>query len=148
MLLLDRALGAEDAPLARLANRLGLIALLAQLVGLLRWVFVVPGLAAAYLEPTSSEATRAAVEVSFAMLNQFGGVLLGEHVGQLFTIFWMLSLSTWGFFAGRLPRWLASLGVLASLVYLLAQGELIATVLPGFPVIGPAGLADRREASL
>jgi len=37
-------------------------------------------------------------------------------------------------------RWLAWLGCLASAVYLLAQTELFATVIPDFPVVAEAGL--------
>jgi hypothetical protein len=38
-------------------------------------------------------------------------------------------------------RWVAWLGWLASAVYLLGQAELLATAIPGFPVIGWAGLS-------
>jgi hypothetical protein len=38
------------------------------------------------------------------------------------------------------PKWVSWLGIVASLIYLLTQGELFATVIPGFPVWDPAGL--------
>ena len=41
---------------------------------------------------------------------------------------------------GTFPRWLPWAGFVAAGVYALAQGELLATVMPGFPVWGEAGL--------
>jgi hypothetical protein len=38
-----------------------------------------------------------------------------------------------------IPKWLAGLGYTASFIYFLAQAELFATVIPGFPVIDLAG---------
>jgi hypothetical protein len=37
-------------------------------------------------------------------------------------------------------KWVAWLGWLASVIYLLAQTELLATAIPGFPVVDWAGL--------
>ncbi|WP_020599457.1 DUF4386 family protein [Spirosoma panaciterrae] len=37
-------------------------------------------------------------------------------------------------------RWVSYLGLLASVIYLLAQGDLFATVMPGFPTWELAGL--------
>jgi hypothetical protein len=39
-----------------------------------------------------------------------------------------------------LPRWLGVAGLLASGVYLLNQGDILATAIPGFPVWDLAGL--------
>ena len=38
-----------------------------------------------------------------------------------------------------LPKWISLLGIGASLIYLMAQAELFATIIPGFPVWGMAG---------
>jgi hypothetical protein len=65
---------------------------------------------------------------------------LGEHIGQLFTIAWTLLRITYAFNQLQLfPKWLSWWAYLASGIYLLAQGELFATVIPGFPVWEPAG---------
>ena len=39
-----------------------------------------------------------------------------------------------------LPRWLGVLGLIVSVLYLLNQGDILATALPGFPVFDLAGL--------
>ena len=72
-------------------------------------------------------------------MHQFGGVILGEHLGQLFTIAWTVMIS---FSFGKLnlfPKWINWLGYFGSFIYLLAQAELFATVMPGFPVWDMAG---------
>jgi hypothetical protein len=63
----------------------GALAGLAQAVGLWRWVFVVPALARSHADPATTPAARALDEVAFAMLNAYGGVAIGEHIGQLLT---------------------------------------------------------------
>jgi hypothetical protein len=55
----------------------GALAGLAQAIGLARWVFVVPALA--------READTAAAQSTFDMLNAYGGVAIGENLGQLLT---------------------------------------------------------------
>jgi hypothetical protein len=40
----------------------------------------------------------------------------------------------------RAPAWIGWLGIVAGGIYLFAQAELFATVIPGLSVFGPAGL--------
>jgi hypothetical protein len=127
--------------LVRLATVFGIIGLVVQLIGLLRWVFVVPVLAQNYVAADSSDALKEATLVAFQTVNQFGGVLLGEYVGQMFSILSMLLFSILILNKDLLPKWIAWLGFAASGVYLLAEGELFHTVIPSFPVIDIAGLA-------
>jgi hypothetical protein len=42
--------------------------------------------------------------------------------------------------SGVLPRWLGATGLSVSAIYLLNQGDILATVVPGFPVWDLAGL--------
>lgn len=62
----------------------GTAASITQAIGLFRWVFVVPSLAAAHT------ANAASTEASFALLNAWGGVTIGEHMGQWFTALFLL----------------------------------------------------------
>lgn len=73
-------------------------------------------------------------------IHQYGGVLLGEHMGQFFIIVWMSMISAIIYRSRMFARWVAWLGWIASAVYLLAQAELLATAIPVFPVISWAGL--------
>lgn len=124
---------------AKLATTLGLISGIAQIIGLLRWTFVVPVLAESFVN-AENEATKEAVKVVFQGVHQFGGVLLGEHIGQLFTIAWTVMLSAAFSRLKLLPRYVSVLGYVASAIYLPAQAELFATVMPDFPVWDLAGL--------
>ena len=71
----------------------GVLAGLVQALGFARWVFLVPALAANYADPSSSEATRAAVGVVFDAFNRYAGMGIGEHLGYLFTALWTLSVA-------------------------------------------------------
>lgn len=121
----------------RWATTLGIIGLVVQMIGLLRWTFVVPILANNFV--TGNDMTKEASKVAFQVIHQYGGVVLGEHIGQLFTIGWTL-MTTSAFAQLKLfPKWTIWLGYISSVIYLLAQTELFATVIPTIPVIGLAG---------
>lgn len=122
----------------RWATYLGVISLVVQMIGLLRWTFVVPVLATNYVH--GNEMTQETTKIAFQVIHQYGGVVLGEHIGQLFTIAWAVMMA---FAFGKLqllPKWLIWFGYIASGIYLLAQAELFATVIPNFPVLALAGL--------
>lgn len=128
----------NKAPLVRMATTIGVIGLLVQMIGLLRWTFVVPVLADTFVTATD-EATKAAAIVSFKTIHQFGGVLLGEHLGQLFTIAWTVMMTISFAKLKWMPKWVNVLGIISSVIYLLAQAELFETVMKGFPVWEMAG---------
>jgi len=138
ILLLPAVLGRRDDPVLRAATSVGAVSVLLSLVGFLRWVFVVPPLARSYV--TGDEATRAGVEAAWTAQHQFGGALLGEHLGQLLAICWSLVLSVIILRTRVLPRWLGVSGLVVSGLYLLNQGDVLATAVPGFPIWDLAGL--------
>ena len=128
----------NQAPLVRIATTIGLIGLVVQMIGLLRWTFVVPVLADTFVHATD-EATKTAAIVAFKTIHQFAGVLLGEHLGQLFTIAWTVLISISFARLKLFPKWVNLLGLVSAFIYLLAQAELLATVIPGVPVWDLAG---------
>ncbi len=75
--------------LAVAAALFGVLAGLAQAIGLFRWVFAVPALAALHADPATDLATRASLETAFTLLNGWGGVAIGEHLGQILTLAWV-----------------------------------------------------------
>ena len=115
----------------------GVISGIVQIIALLRWVFVVPVLADNYL--SGDAITKSVTAISFQTVHQFGGVLLGEHIGQLFTVIWTVMMSYTFIKLNTFSKWVSWLGIIASAIYLLAQAELFATVIPGFPVWDMAG---------
>jgi hypothetical protein len=138
ILLLPTVLGRRDDPVLRAATYLGAASVVLSLIGFLRWVFVVPPLAESYVSGDAT--TRAAVDAAWTAQHQFGGALLGEHLGQLFAIAWSVTLSVIILRTRVLPRWLGLAGLVISALYLTNQGDILATAVPGFPVWDLGGL--------
>ena len=138
ILLLPAALGRRDDPVLRAATFVGAASVLLSLIGFLRWVFVVPALAESYAagDPT----TKAAVAAAWTAQHQFGGALLGEHLGQLLAIGWSITISVLILRTRVLPRWAGWAGLVASGLYLTGQGDVLATAVPSFPVWDLGGL--------
>src|SRR5215211_5307354 len=138
ILLLPAALGRRDDPVLRAATFVGAASVLLALIGFLRWVFVVPALADTY---TAGDATtKAAVAAAWTAQHQFGGALLGEHLGQLLVIAWSITISLLVLRTGILWRWVGWAGLVASVLYLTGQGDILATAVPDFPVWDLGGL--------
>lgn len=95
----------------------GALAGLTQAIGLSRWVFVVPGLARDHAET----ATRLAAEQAFALLNAWGGVAIGEHLGQLLTSLFILQMATLQGYEGS--RRTAAAGGLTTVLIFAGSGE-------------------------
>lgn len=128
---------AQLSPSLSWITSVGIIGLVVQMVGLLRWTFVVPVLANLYA--AGDAVGKEVAKAIFQAVHQYGGVVLGEHLGQLFTIVWTVGVARALHKAALVPSWMTWLGYGASGIYLLAQAELFATVIPGFPVWDLAG---------
>jgi len=140
VILLKRILEKENSPFLETATTIGVIGFIVQVIGLLRWVFVVPVLARLFTDPTTDSATKAAIPVVFSAIHQYGGVILGEHMGQFLIIIWMSLISAIIYKSEMFSKWVAWLGWITSAVYILGQTELFATAIPDFPVVDWGGL--------
>jgi hypothetical protein len=130
-LLLHPYLTREDTPYMVIATAFGVIAGVVQMLGFIRWPFLVPTLASTYLDPASSEATRAAIEVTFSAFNQYAGVGVGEHLGYLFTALWSIMISLAMPKSKIFSAWLGWMGILSAL------GILVGILEPaGVPFVG------------
>jgi Domain of unknown function (DUF4386) len=138
ILLLPAALGRGDDPVLRAATYVGATSVVLSQIGFLRWVFVVPPLADSYVAGDAT--TKAAVEAAWTAQHQFGGALLGEHLGQLLIVGWSFTICVIILRTRVLPRWLGLSGLVVSAVYLLNQGDILATAVSDFPVWDLAGL--------
>ena len=132
VLLLPTVLGRRRDPVLRVATYVGGTSVVLALIGFLRWVFVVPPLADSYV--SGDAVTRAAVDAAWTAQHQFGGALLGEHLGQLMAVAWSVAVSVTILRTCVLPRWLGVTGLVVSALYLTNQGDILATAVPGFPV--------------
>ena len=105
----------------------GALAGIAQAIGLFRWVFVIPGLARVHADPNSTAEAKLAAEHAFDVLNQYGGVAIGEHLGQLLTALFVLLVALLQWREGA--RISAALGSLTAAAIALGTGEGLAIAL-------------------
>lgn len=104
----------EHPQFALAAAIVGVLSGLVQTLGLLRWVFLVPSLAAAYTDRTADPATAAAAIVVFEAAHQYLGVAVGEHLGYLFTGAWTILLSLMMLKSNIFRPWLGIVGLVAA----------------------------------
>jgi hypothetical protein len=110
-------------PLLDLATPFAVAAGLVQLLGLVRWPFLVPELAQTFLDPASSEATQAAALTVFAAFHQYAGVAVGEHLGYLFTGVWTLVIAGVMVSSRTFRPWWGWLGIISAIGILIGMLE-------------------------
>jgi hypothetical protein len=137
ILLLPTVLGRRNDPVIRVATFAGAVSVVLSMAGFLRWVFVVPPLAHDYV--AGDDTTKAAVAAAWTAQHQYGGALLGEHLGELLVIAWSVTLSVIILRARCLPAWLGWTGLAFSVLYFINQGDIMNTAIPNFPVWDLAG---------
>lgn len=119
---------------------LGIAAGVTQAIGLSRWVYAVPGIAAAWTATSDNNTPlQQANEAIFLALHQFAGVGIGEAIGQSLTAFWLIGVSLTQRRHPRFGRPVATLGIIGGIILLLGIVEGLATVIPFDP--GIFGLA-------
>ena len=109
--------------LGQLVTTVGVLAALVQVLGLVRWVQVVPWLAARH--ETAGEAEKAVLESELALLNRLLGVAVGEHLGYLLTGAWTALLGI-GLLSTPLPVALAVAGIALGVLLVLCSLEFVA----------------------
>jgi len=111
--LVHRVLAPRGTPtLLWLATACGVLAGLVQTLGFLRWPFLVPHLADAYLAPGAGEAQRAAAALVFEAFHRYLGMGVGEHLGYLTTAVWTALVALELRRSGLVPGWLGAAGLL------------------------------------
>lgn len=105
----------------------GSLAGVTQAMGLWRWVFVVPSLARTYVDPSATDGARESATRTFEVLNLYGGVAIGEHLGQWLTALFVLLLSLRQL--GEGARLTAGLGLVSAVAIALGTTEGLAIAL-------------------
>ena len=112
VVLMHRVLAAQEASVTLwIATVFGVVAGLAQTLGFLRWPFLVPHLAAAYLAPGASEAQRATAALVFEAFHRYAGMAVGEHLGYLSTSVWTFLIALLMLRAPLFGRWFGVSGM-------------------------------------
>lgn len=118
----------RDNLLAALSIGAGVLAGLVQALGLLRWVMLVPSLAAMYVAPDATEIDKSMAVALFDAANHYLGMGVGEHLGYFFTSIWTGLIAALLF---RLNRVIALLG------FVIAAGVIAGMLEPfGVPLTG------------
>jgi hypothetical protein len=108
-----------------LAVTVGVLAGLVQMLGLLRWVYLVPSLARASSDPALESGERQATVAVFRAAHQYLGVGVGEHLGYLLTGIW--SGLTGVAVVGRelIPAWMGWVGIVVGAGLILGSAEFL-----------------------
>lgn len=123
--LLASALHGANNTLRAVGATTGVLAAVVQLLGLIRWPFLVPYLARVAAEPDASPARREAVDVVFQSLNRYLGVAVGEHLGYLLTGTWSILVGVALAQSTVAPAWLGILGILVGVLLAICSLEFI-----------------------
>lgn len=99
-----------------LAIGFGIASMICRTLGIIRWLAPMPVLAKIYVQPSTSQTSRAAIEVVYQALNQYGGSI-GEVLGvSLFTTLWLIIVAIEIIKTRIIPRWLGIFGLISSML--------------------------------
>jgi hypothetical protein len=118
------ATATDGGVLVTVATVIGVLAALVQLLGLLRWSYLVPWLARVHAN-ASTPPERATTEVTFEAFHRFLGVGVGEHLGYLFTGLWTGLIGIAIAIADVVPDWLGWIGVVIGLGLVVGSTEFL-----------------------
>ena len=121
--LLVSGMGEVGGPLRTTIVAIGVLAAVVQLIGLVRWSFVVPWLARE--AETATPARAEAIDVAFQVLNRSLGVAVGEHLGDLLMGVWVALAGVAMLTAGGLPGWLGVTGIVVGAVLVACSAEFV-----------------------
>lgn len=123
VVLLGQSLGLTG--IVPLAVNIGVLAGLVQMLGLLRWVYLVPSLARTYADPSIESAQREAIIAVFRAMHQYLGVGVGEHLGYLFTGIWSALIGA--AIVGRdvVPDWMGWVGIVIGTGLIVGSAEFL-----------------------
>jgi Domain of unknown function (DUF4386) len=108
-----------------LAVTIGVLAGLVQMLGLLRWVYLVPSLARRNADPAVGSADREATLAVFRAMHQYLGVGVGEHLGYLFTGLWSVLSGAAVVGTELLPAWMGWVGVVVGAGLMVGSAEFL-----------------------
>jgi hypothetical protein len=108
-----------------LAVTIGVLAGLVQMLGLLRWVYLVPSLARTHADISVEAGQREASLAVFRAMHQYLGVGVGEHLGYLFTGVWSVLIGVAIARRDVMPSWLGWVGIVVGAGLILGSAEFL-----------------------
>ena len=123
VVLLGQSLGFTG--IVPLAVTIGVLAGLVQMLGLLRWVYLVPSLARTHADPALGNGDREATVAVFRAMHQYLGVGVGEHLGYLFTGLWSVLTGVAIVGTELVPAWMGWLGMVVGVGLIVGSAEFL-----------------------
>jgi len=123
--LVAQALNDANGTLLIVGATVGVLAGLVQLLGFIRWPFLVPYLARVDADPDASPAQHEAVDIVFQSFNRYLGVAVGEHLGYLLTGTWTVLVGITFTQTTLAPGWLGIPGIIIGAVLALCSLEFV-----------------------
>ena len=123
--LLGQVLARDGLAVVPTATVVGVLAAVAQFLGLARWPFLVPALARTYHDPASSDATRDASVVVFESFHRYLGVAVGECLGYFFTGAWTVLVGIAMLQSSAFEAWFALPGIAIGVLLVAASFEFV-----------------------
>jgi hypothetical protein len=123
VVLLSQALGFGGV--LPLATAIGVLAGLVQMLGLLRWVYLVPSLARSDADVRATPVEREATAAIFRAAHQYLGVGVGEHLGYLLTGLWSILIGVAITLGTVLPAWLGWPGLVIGAGLAIGSAEFL-----------------------
>ncbi|MDQ2660777.1 MAG: DUF4386 domain-containing protein [Actinomycetota bacterium] len=123
--LVASALGDADPVVLALGATVGVLAAAVQVLGLVRWPFLIPYLARAHADPAATDARKDAIDVVFQSFNRYLGVAVGEHLGYLLTGTWSILVGVAMLQSTELHLLVGSAGILIGLVLAICSLEFV-----------------------
>ncbi len=112
--------------LADIAVALAIVSAAFRVLGILRWLFAMPVLSQAYLDPASSEAVRQVALLNYDMLSAYAGQT-GEHLGVRLSGSLFLGVFALAFFrSSRVPTLFAAWAAISAVLFFPLE-ELLGT---------------------
>jgi hypothetical protein len=123
VVLLGQALGFRG--IVPLAVTAGVLAGLVQMLGLLRWVYLVPSLARTNADRAIGSGEQEASLAVFRAMHQYLGVGVGEHLGYLFTGLWSVLMGIAIVGTVLIPIWIGWVGIVVGAGLIVGSVEFL-----------------------
>ncbi len=116
--------GAESPTLLlSITTGFGIGAGTAQILGFIRWPFLMPYLADTYVSSASTAATKESVVVVYESFNRYAGMAVGEHLGWVLLGLWLMGVSIVQLTSTIFKSWVGILGLLSGASLLVSAFE-------------------------
>jgi hypothetical protein len=109
--------------LLRISTGFGIGAGIAQILGFIRWPFLMPYLADTYVSAASTTATKEAITVVYESFNRYAGMAVGEHLGWVLLGLWLMGISAVQLHSKIFRSWVGLLGLLSGALLLISAFE-------------------------